>query len=156
MLVVVLYCLTIRNRDGLEGFVTITGGKLMTYRLMAEWATDLVSKKLRQTNCLCNCPELLPGSESDQNVPHINKIISLPTHSSEFPRYRHGQRASRLIGKERLNCTLVCECEAVTAGEVRYAVEELKVNNLVDLRVVVHVWAWGLARLNFVLAVRQD
>lgn len=32
------------ERDGLEGFVTITGGKLMTYRLMAEWATDLVCK----------------------------------------------------------------------------------------------------------------
>ncbi|EFE96961.1 glycerol-3-phosphate dehydrogenase, anaerobic, A subunit [Serratia odorifera DSM 4582] len=33
-------------RDGLEGFITITGGKLMTYRLMAEWATDAVCKKL--------------------------------------------------------------------------------------------------------------
>ena len=30
------------TRDGLEGFVTITGGKLMTYRLMAEWTTDLI------------------------------------------------------------------------------------------------------------------
>lgn len=31
-------------RDGLEGFITITGGKLMTYRLMAEWTTDLFVK----------------------------------------------------------------------------------------------------------------
>ncbi|MNV87145.1 Anaerobic glycerol-3-phosphate dehydrogenase subunit A [compost metagenome] len=30
--------------------------------------------------------------------------------------------------------SLVCECEAVTAGEVRYAVNSLTVNNLVDLR----------------------
>src|SRR5690606_19220957 len=30
------------ERDGMEGFITITGGKLMTYRLMAEWATDAV------------------------------------------------------------------------------------------------------------------
>ena len=29
---------------------------------------------------------------------------------------------------------MVCECEAVTAGEVRYAVDELDINNLVDLR----------------------
>lgn len=28
----------------------------------------------------------------------------------------------------------MCECEAVTAGEVRYAVESLSVNNLLDLR----------------------
>ncbi len=34
------------ERDGLKGFNTITGGKLMTYRLMAEWATDLLAKKL--------------------------------------------------------------------------------------------------------------
>lgn len=122
------------SRDGLEGFVTITGGKLMTYRLMAEWATDLVSKKLGKQTVCTTAQELLPGSESDQNVPHINKIISLPTPLQISARYRHGQRASRLIGKERSDCTLVCECEAVTAGEVRYAVEELKVNNLVDLR----------------------
>ncbi|MCR6555322.1 anaerobic glycerol-3-phosphate dehydrogenase subunit A, partial [Aeromonas sp. CPF2-S1] len=31
------------DRDGLQGFNTITGGKLMTYRLMAEWATDLLA-----------------------------------------------------------------------------------------------------------------
>ena len=31
------------TRDGLEGFITITGGKLMTYRLMAEWTTDYLS-----------------------------------------------------------------------------------------------------------------
>ena len=30
------------KRDGIGGFITITGGKLMTYRLMAEMATDLV------------------------------------------------------------------------------------------------------------------
>jgi glycerol-3-phosphate dehydrogenase len=29
--------------------VTITGGKLMTYRLMAEWATDAVCRKLGNT-----------------------------------------------------------------------------------------------------------
>lgn len=34
------------TRDGIKGFVTITGGKLMTYRLMAEMASDLVCRKL--------------------------------------------------------------------------------------------------------------
>ena len=33
----------------MEGFITITGGKLMTYRLMAEWATDAVCRKLGNT-----------------------------------------------------------------------------------------------------------
>ncbi|VEB00781.1 anaerobic glycerol-3-phosphate dehydrogenase subunit A [Klebsiella pneumoniae] len=40
------------QRDGMEGFITITGGKLMTYRLMAEWATDAVCRKLGNTTPL--------------------------------------------------------------------------------------------------------
>lgn len=35
------------ERDGIGGFITITGGKLMTYRLMAEMATDLVCRKMK-------------------------------------------------------------------------------------------------------------
>lgn len=49
MLVEVLFLLDHAERDGLDGFITITGGKLMTYRLMAEWATDLVCKKLNKS-----------------------------------------------------------------------------------------------------------
>ena len=47
-----IVCLDHATRDGVEGFITITGGKLMTYRLMAEWATDLACKKLgRDAKC---------------------------------------------------------------------------------------------------------
>ncbi len=38
------------------------------------------------------------------------------------------------MSNERIDKSLVCECEAVTAGEVRYAVNSLTVNNLLDLR----------------------
>ncbi|MDE6831250.1 MAG: anaerobic glycerol-3-phosphate dehydrogenase subunit A, partial [Muribaculaceae bacterium] len=44
-----IVCLDHATRDGLEGFITITGGKLMTYRLMAEWATDMAMRKLGAT-----------------------------------------------------------------------------------------------------------
>ena len=37
------------KRDGLAGFATITGGKMMTYRLMAEQVTDLACQKLGVT-----------------------------------------------------------------------------------------------------------
>ena len=49
------------ERDGLDGFITITGGKLMTYRLMAEWATDLVCKKLNKTARCTTAERPLPG-----------------------------------------------------------------------------------------------
>lgn len=122
------------ERDGLDGFITITGGKLMTYRLMAEWATDLVCKKLNKSDRLCSTAERpLPGSNESREETS-KKIISLPNTIRHSAVYRHGSRALRLLETERLDKTLVCECEAVTAGEVRYAVDELNVNNLVDLR----------------------
>ncbi len=56
------------ERDGLKGFNTITGGKLMTYRLMAEWATDLLAKKLGNSKP-CRTAELsLPGSRDPEKV----------------------------------------------------------------------------------------
>lgn len=121
------------ERDGLDGFITITGGKLITYRLMAEWATDLACKKLNKT-ALCTTADVpLPGSNESAVETH-QKVISLPTPLRVSAVYRHGSRATELLEKERLDRSLICECEAVTAGEVRYAVDELKVNNLVDLR----------------------
>lgn len=121
------------ERDGLDGFITITGGKLMTYRLMAEWATDLVCKKLNKSDRCSTAERPLPGSNESREETS-QKIISLPNTIRHSAVYRHGSRALRLLEKERLDKTLVCECEAVTAGEVRYAVEELNVSNLVDLR----------------------
>ena len=41
-----IVCLDHAKRDGLEGFITITGGKMMTYRLMGEVATNAVCAKL--------------------------------------------------------------------------------------------------------------
>ncbi len=121
------------ERDGLGGFVTITGGKLMTYRLMAEWATDLVCKKLNKTARCTTAEKPLPGS-SESRAETSSKITSLPNPIRISAVYRHGSRATRLLASERLDRSLVCECEAVTAGEVRYAIDELQVNNLVDLR----------------------
>ncbi len=59
-------CIVLLNheqRDGLKGFTTITGGKLMTYRLMAEWATDLLAKKLGNTQSCQTHLRPLPGSQ---------------------------------------------------------------------------------------------
>lgn len=121
------------ERDGLDGFITITGGKLMTYRLMAEWATDLVCKKLNVNKKCETADRTLPGSEESRE--EINKkIINIPKTISSSAVYRHGTLAKPMLENERLDRSLVCECEVVTAGEVRYAVDNLNINNLVDLR----------------------
>ena len=121
------------KRDGLRGFMTITGGKLMTYRLMAEWATNMVCEKLGHTALCSTADEPLPGSAQSAEQT-LRKVISLPAPLRGSAVYRHGDRAAQLPHTTRLDKSLVCECEAVTAGEVRYAVESLTVKNLLDLR----------------------
>lgn len=121
------------TRDGLEGFITITGGKLMTYRLMAEWATDLVCKKLNNTTPCSTAESNLPGSQ--QSTEEINqKMTSVPTTIRKSAIYRLGDMAENLKANKVSENSLVCECEEVSVGEVEYAINELHVNNLIDLR----------------------
>ncbi len=121
------------ERDGLQGYITITGGKLMTYRLMAEWVTDLVCKKLDVSSPCTTAEERLPGSRED--IEEINKkIVSLPATQRKAAIYRHGDLAEKLIDNTQLDNSLVCECEGVSVGEVKYALDELNVKSLVDLR----------------------
>ena len=120
-------------RDGVEGFITITGGKLMTYRLMAEWTSDLVCKKLNVSAVCTTATEKLPGSR--ENVEEISKkILSIPLTQRNATISRHGDMAGKFSENTSLDNSLVCECEEVSVGEVKYALNELDVNNLVDLR----------------------
>lgn len=121
------------ERDGLEGLITITGGKLMTYRLMAEWATDAVCRKLNHNRPCTTADTPLPGSQESVEKT-LQRMISLPAPLRGSAVYRHGDRTPTWLGNSRLHRSVVCECEAVTAGEVQYAVENLAVNNLLDLR----------------------
>lgn len=120
------------KRDGIEGFITITGGKLMTYRLMGEWTTDLICKKLNLSAKCVTAEEKLPGSRDEEKV--SRKLVSIPTMQRESSIYRHGDMAERVAAETPAQRSLVCECEEVSAGEVEYAIDALDVNNLVDLR----------------------
>ncbi len=112
------------QRDGMEGFITITGGKLMTYRLMAEWATDAVCRMAGKHHPLYHGRS--PAARfTGANGKYPAKIISLPTPLRGSAVYRHGDRTPSRLGDSRQHRSLVCECEAVTAGEVKYAVENL-------------------------------
>ena len=121
------------TRDGMEGFITITGGKLMTYRLMAEWATDLICKKIGNPE-KCRTAEIpLPGS-TEKREEVEKKISRKPLAQRRSAISRHGDLATRIDSGDSLKNSLVCECEEVSIGEVEYAMEHLSVNNLVDLR----------------------
>lgn len=129
-----IVCLDHAVRDGLEGFITITGGKLMTYRLMAEDATNLACKKLG-IDKKCETAEVpLPGSEPDaKDEKRRAHIIELST-EQKAAEGRHGSWSGKIKPKNESDEALVCECEQVSVAEINYAIDELHVHNLINLR----------------------
>jgi glycerol-3-phosphate dehydrogenase len=102
------------QRDGVRGFVTITGGKLTTYRMMAEETVDAVCKHLGDVRPCTTATEPLPGSESGTN-------------------YRIGERLAR---KEAtlLDEQVICECELVTRSSLEEAIMRSDSIKLDDIR----------------------
>lgn len=127
-----IVCLDHETRDGIPGFITITGGKLMTYRLMAEWATDLACKKLG-VDKKCQTAEIcLPGSEEDARTDRKTaKTYGLGAKAAEG---RHGTRSADILVADKKDESLVCECEGVSVAEVNYAIETLQSKNILNLR----------------------
>lgn len=123
-----IVCLDHEKRDGLAGFITITGGKLMTYRLMAEWATDMACKKLGNNAECRTAVDCLPGSTGNSET----EYDGMTAHKAA--QYRHGTFAEKISTKDRYDDSLVCECEGVTVGEINYAIDNLHVKKLVNLR----------------------
>lgn len=125
-----IVCLDHASRDGMEGFITITGGKMMTYRLMAEEATNLACKKLN-INKPCQTATIpLPGSEEIVKDSH-GKRYSTSINAAEG---RHGQFAKDLKLDTVEDSALICECEEVSVAEAKFAIEKLHVHNLLNLR----------------------
>lgn len=129
-----IVCLDHAKRDGLEGFITITGGKLITYRLMAEEATNLACKKLN-IDKPCETAEIpLPGSEPDsKDEERRAHIIELST-EQKAAEGRHGSWTGKIESRSDSDDALLCECEQVSVAEVNYAINELHVHNLINLR----------------------
>ena len=129
-----IVCLDHESRDGIKGFVTITGGKLTTYRLMAEMATDAVCRKLGVEKACETAVKALPGSEEGSYEEVARKIWENPSTGQKAAASRMGSRVSRIRSEDRRDESLVCECEEVSVGEVNEAIDRMDVNSLTDLR----------------------
>ena len=124
-----IVCLDHEERDGIPGFITITGGKLMTYRLMAEWATDLACRKLG-VDRECQTAEIcLPGSEDPRHPERSEGSLG-----AKAAHGRHGSRFADIEVADKKDASLVCECEGVSVAEINYAIERLGARNIINLR----------------------
>lgn len=126
-----IVCLDHGERDGVRGLLTITGGKMMTYRLMAERVTDLACRQIGNSQPCVTATEPLPGSNAEEDAERQDVTYSFAQRAA---RERHGTMADHIPADTDLQRALVCECQGVSVGELQYAVEQLQVCDLTTLR----------------------
>jgi glycerol-3-phosphate dehydrogenase len=99
-------------RDGVEGFISVVGGKFTTFRLMAEEALNLAGDKLgtRRPCRTADTPIDPPGR-------------SFHTLGARLAQSETGKRPD-----------IICECELVNRGEIEQALRQSKSLVLNDLR----------------------
>jgi glycerol-3-phosphate dehydrogenase len=102
------------TRDGLKGLLTIGGGKLTTYRLMAEHVVDAMEDQTGQHHPCRTADELCPGNEP-------GRFYSLP--------HRLKDREA-----DRLTDQIICECELMSKSMLVELLAEQPLATLDDLR----------------------
>jgi glycerol-3-phosphate dehydrogenase len=102
-----------RSRDGVSGFLTITGGKWTTFRLMAETAMDKACEQLGMRKPCATATTPVLGVEQGH--------------------YWLGHRLHE-VEEDRLQSELVCECELVTRAMLENAAVDNPTLTLDDLR----------------------
>jgi glycerol-3-phosphate dehydrogenase len=102
------------ERDGLKRFLTITGGKMTTYRLMAEQTVDAMCRQLGRDRPCPTRHERLPGSEQGEH-------------------YHLGSRL-RARDRELRSEQIICECELISRRRLEETMRRRGTTNLDDIR----------------------
>ena len=107
------------ERDGIRGLVSIVGGKMATYRLMAEKTVDVVCERLGWSAPCRTHLHPLPGSQKRGFVSLADRL------GKTAPERRRDLRDS----------TIICECELVTQREIEEAVSAEGASDLDSIRI---------------------
>ncbi|MCJ7568616.1 MAG: anaerobic glycerol-3-phosphate dehydrogenase subunit GlpA [Anaerolineales bacterium] len=103
--------------DGLQGFISVIGGKLTTYRLMAEETVDLICDKLEIDQKCSTASTPLPQAGG--------QLFSLPSRMEKLESHDPHAPSDQII----------CECELVMLSDLMRALEKaVTVTDLDDLR----------------------
>jgi glycerol-3-phosphate dehydrogenase len=103
-----------KNRDSIEGFITITGGKFTTFRLMAEETVDAMCVQLGVQRACRTHEEPFPDSEHKTYY-----RVDARLRASEMDMHRE---------------QLICECELITKRTLQEAIKRRETTNLDDIR----------------------
>ncbi|QWW18852.1 anaerobic glycerol-3-phosphate dehydrogenase subunit A [Schaalia sp. 19OD2882] len=105
------------TRDGVAGMLSIAGGKLTTYRLMAERIVDIMCDQMGDKRPCTTADEVVPGAEGRPLHTIGHRLYSV----------EHTQRAP---GDEQI----VCECELVTHKMIEKTMDAVAGGQLDDVR----------------------
>jgi glycerol-3-phosphate dehydrogenase len=118
--------------EGVQGFVSIAGGKLSMYRLMAEETSDAVCRKLGHQAPCTTATSPLPGNESDIEPPsELARRHRIPALAAVKLQSRHGSRAQGVLDDAKEG-RIACRCEPITEAELAYAARHEQVRSLAD------------------------
>lgn len=121
--------------EGLSGFVSIFGGKLTTYRLMAEKVSDVVANMAGVTAKCRTADEPIIPDVSESTVSKAKKYF--PQGAVNIVADRIGADFDKVldnIEKSNEKNELVCECEMVTLSEIKYVAQDSASYYLNDIR----------------------
>src|SRR5256886_15915862 len=120
------------SREGADGFITIAGGKLSMYRLMAEETSDAVCQKLgHQAECT-TATKPLPGNEADPEPAAVLAArCGIPALAAIKLQTRHGSSSEKVLD-EGGTSRIPCRCEPVPEAELVYATRHEQVRTLAD------------------------
>jgi glycerol-3-phosphate dehydrogenase len=115
------------EQDSARGLLSMIGGKLASYRLFAEEATDWVCAQLQHAAKCTTHLTPLPGGEAEVTPEQLTLLAPIDLLSASRLVYRHGAGAvaiARAMGERPEEAEIVCACEPVTRAEVRVCVEK--------------------------------
>ena len=111
------------SRDDLPGMTSIVGGKLTTYRAMAEEISDHVCERLG-LGTVCRTAEVpLPGSNDESVLDEAMDSFGLASPVAKRSKQRLGDKTAAVLDTDEQN-PVICGCEAVTRAELQHAIEQ--------------------------------
>jgi glycerol-3-phosphate dehydrogenase len=112
-------------RDGVDGLVSVVGGKLAAYRIQAEETVDLLMRRLgRSPARVRDRRPTAAGRRAGTGLRRAVGAHRLPGATLERVWRRHGSRIAMIFdgaGPDEL--APVCRAEGVTAAELRFVIE---------------------------------
>ena len=124
------------QRDGLEGFISVCGGKFTTHRLMAQKVCDLICPRLGNfSKCTTDTVPLV--EDTDIYLKRRGRRI-FPSYALDLTMSRQGNKRFLQIVNSMENdkekAEVVCECENVTRAEIEVVANESTTHSISDIR----------------------